>query len=268
MGFYRSFLILTLSLLPALTGCSPTGSSESAGSRSAAGPSAAAADSVYVLLQDAGDSALREAFDARSSTSYFRRTLTRQMDPATDQPIASYQRLIRHEAGGDGTTTLIESDSSGVFHLGVLSGLMNQSSDPGVGSNPIPHLLPDDPAYLSDRGPGLYNYEMLADTSIAGRRAAVAKISVSPGATDDEQIRAARFYIDRSTMELVGVRLHRQQRALLFSEESTVEVYLQRIDSNQWFPARTRYRTTLDIPFLSAKQLETETQYYTVLPEG
>lgn len=268
MGFYRSLLILTLSLLPVLTGCSPTGSGDSARGTAAVGSSASTPDSVYALLQKAEDNALREAFEARSGTGYFKRTHTRQMDPATGRAIASYQRLIRHEPDGRSTTRLVESDSSGAFQLGILSGLMQRPSRPEVGSNPIPHLLPDDPAYLSDRGPGVYDYNLLADTSIAGRSAVVAKISVSAGATDDQQIRAARFYIDRSTMELVGVRLRRQQRALLFSEESTVEVYLQRIGSNRWFPERTRYRTTLDIPFLSAKQLETETHYLTTLPEG
>ena len=269
MAFYRSFLISGLLLLFGLTGCSSNGNNANptANGGSTAGPGFAS-DSVYTLLQEAGTNALRDAFDARSGIRYFRRTHTRQMDPSTGRSIASYERLVRHEPVDDGGIETVDVDSSGRFELGILSQLMRRSAGPQRISNPIPHLLPDDPAYLSDRGPGLYSYEMLADTSIGGRPTAVAKLSAGSGATDDQQIRAARFYIDRSTMELVGVRLRRQQGAILFSEETTLEVYLQRIGSNQWFPERTHYRTTLDIPFLSSKQLQTESHYFTRPPEG
>jgi hypothetical protein len=260
MRFHHSFLIAGLVQFLVITGCSTTTTDRAGNSDRSPDP---AQESAYTLLQDVQSNVLREAFETRATTRYLRRAETRQMDPKTGQRVASIEQLTRYDPTDNGSTTVVEADSSGRFKLGLLSRLIRPSSRPDIGQNPVPHILPDDPAYLSERGPSLYQYELLADSSIAGRSVTVARVSVSPEATDDQQVRTARFYVDQATNELVGVILHRRQQALLFSEETTIEVYLQRIGSDHWFPERTSYRTKLDIPFLSAKQLETDMHYFT-----
>lgn len=268
MSFSRGFLVSLCMLAAIIGGCNGTGSDASPMDVGQDTSTSDEVDSVVTLLQTADTTALHEAFAARNQINYFRRSRTRQIHPATEDLIASYELLIKHVPENENRIELVKADSSGSFTLGFFSSFMRPTLQVGMLANPAPHLVPDDPAYLGNRGPSLYQYELLPDTVIAGRPTAVARITLKPTAGEDQQIRAGRFYIDRSTGSYVGISLLRRQKALLFSEESTLEVYIQHNVSTGWFPDRTSYRTKLDIPFITSKHLTTEAQYFTQSPGG
>lgn len=237
----------------------------------ASDPSPAAPDdSAFQLVTAMTTDALKQAFEQRADYPYVRRSSTAQIDPQTGRRTAFYQETVRYrpEHSGEQAFERVAVDSAGAFDMGLLDGMFAQTQQPQMLQNPAPYLLPEKPTYSSARGPQLYEYNLLPDTTLAGRAAAVVQIRLKTKVGNDQQIRSARFYIDRSSHQLVAIRLHRRQNALLFKEKTTLQARIHPRPNNKWFPDFTRYVTTLELPFTSPQRLRGEARYFSELPTG
>lgn len=215
-------------------------------------------DSVVALLQSLRTEAIDTAFARLPTLAFTRRVRTEQVEAG--RVLASRTRTLRYP-GGRTAPTLLHRDSSGTFDFGLLGWVAQPDARQDAAATLAPHIVPDDPAYLSPRNQEAYTYRLLPDTALAGRAAQVIDVQARPDAQSDLSIRHARFFVDRASGRLVAVRLARSKRAFLFDEDSRFFVRLQPGPEGQWVPHSTRYWTRLDLPLGTPRQFRTDASY-------
>ena len=212
------------------------------------------------LLAAADTSALRQAFSRLHDYAFTRRLRTEQY--GQDTVIAFAERVLRYAAGDtNGHVVRVQAaDTSGAFHFGLLGTFVGDDAPSPHLTDPIPNLLPDEPAYASARNRDAYRYQLLSDTLLDGRTVQRLDIQARPGEGDAQTLRYARLYIDRATRVLVALYLEQARNTVLFREQSHLYAQVRYTDGT-WLPAQTRVWTQINTLFSPARQFQTSSSY-------
>jgi hypothetical protein len=224
---------------------------------------AATADSAVALLVRADDAALRQAFENVSSLRHARYMRTDQFDEGGLR--LAYQEHVVHfgegDAGGRGGE-LVQEDSSGMFDFGYARRFVSRAPDPVDPAGLPGYILPDDPAYATQRDMEAYRYHIIGDTTLHGRAVRLVRASALPGTGDDQAIRRAHVYLEERTDRIVGIYIERIERALWLREESALFASVERLPSGSWVPKQTRFETLIKLPFRPSQRFRSSTSYY------
>ena len=204
--------------------------------------------------------AMQNAFERLADLGYTRRVRTEQLN-RKGRVIAYEERTMRHAPGGG--LRVLRSDSSGSFDFGTL-GRFADTQAGAAAADLAQQVIPDEPAFLSERNRYAFQYRLLPDTTLASGPAQVIAVRARPSPDGDKQtVRHARLHIDRDTRQLVSLRLHRARRSLLFDETTRQFVRLRPApaDPAAWVPAQTRFETRLDMPLRPARRFRSKASY-------
>ena len=242
-------------LLPA--GCGGAETDVSEGGRTSGAVTDVERDSALALLSSLERDAFEGAFDALPRYAYTRHTRTEQLD-ADGEPIAAQERTVRHRTERAGRArTVVAADSAGAFGRGLLGRLADADGRPADPPDVAPHVIPEEPAYLSARNEEDFTFRLLPDTTLADVRAS--GVEVRARATSDQSLRRLRLYLVEETP--VAVYLERADRSLLYREASRFAIELQPAPSGGWVPYRTDVRTRLKRLLRPAQRFATASTY-------
>lgn len=222
---------------------------------------AAARDSVVAALRAADRRPFEEAFEALGHTPHTVSERLEQVDPI-GRVTATRTRTLR-VAGG--APEVLSADSSGTFDLGTFGRFVSLDAVDRLPANPLPHLLPEDPPYLSPRGGEAYAFAFEPDTTLGGRPVRVPTARAHSGA--DPAIREAVLFVDPASGALVGARVRRRQASPLFGETSTLAVLL-RPEAGGWLPASTRFDVALRAPLTASRRFRLTREYAYAGPQS
>ena len=124
--------------------------------------------------------------------------------------------------------------------------------------NPLPPLLPDEPAFLTPQSREQYRYTVRPDTTIRGRRLRVVEARLRPEAGDEQAIRRARFLIDPRSDAVLGVEVDRASASALFDETGHAAVYLRPGPDDAPVPAHAVAETMVDVSGAPPRRLRLE----------
>jgi len=135
--------------------------------------------------------------------------------------------------------------------------------------NPLPRLLPDEPAFLAPRSREQYRYlartrARRVDTLGGSWQLRVVEARLWPGAFEEQPIRRARFLVDAATGRLLGVEVERASTAALFDEGGRVTVHLQPGPDGALVPARALAETRVNVPGAPLRRLRLEQRFHAV----
>lgn len=240
------------------------GASEAAFRQEAFQKAAGTREAALQALDAMKRGAMQGAFANLQHLAYTRHVRTEQLG-AGGQVKAFEERVARHTPGGG--LRIVRSDSSGTFDLGLLGRFTSTEAD-APATNLARQVLPEEPAFLSERSRYAFRYRLLPDTALAGGPAHVVAVRARPGPDGDKQtVRRARLYLNKDTGQLVAVRLHRVRRSLLFDEDTRQYVRIRPVphraapDSTGWVPAETRFQTRLHMPLRPARRFRSSASY-------
>jgi hypothetical protein len=210
---------------------------------------AAAQDAAVAAVRGVDRGPLEAAFDALALRPHTLTERLEQVDPI-GQVLATRTRTLRVE-GGEART--LSADSSGTFDLGTFGRFVSLDVVDRLPANPVPHLLAEDPPYLSARGQEAYTFAIEADTLVGGQPLRALAIRARPGEGDDQALREVVQFVEPATGALRGLRVRRHQASPLFGETSALAVHLAPAADGTWLPETTRYDVALRAP-LTAKR--------------
>lgn len=217
-------------------------------------------DSALALLGTIDTERLSAAFERLDAFRYRVVTQTEQLGDAAP----TVQRTVTADVtpAADGPRIdIVQTDSSGTFDFGRFDPFANDAAEsPLPAENPATLVLPEDPAYLDPRGREAFAFSFAPDTLLGGRRVQIVAIAAREG-EDDQALRRARLYIDRTTGVLVGVRLRRRTESVIFREASDTAVLLQPGPADGWLPSLTRVETTLGALFTDQRRFRLTRRY-------
>jgi len=256
-------VLLLGSLLFVETGCTSSGGrAESPFVPSDTITSTVDRDSALTVLtamqRTAFDSAYAELGD-RAVTRFVR---TEQMTPAgTTTAVRSY--TVRYRPGTE-QGVIQRRDSAGTFRGGGLFGRVAPDRNPrGRPPNVPAQLLPDQPAYVEPRTREAFRYALQADSLLDEIPVYVLEVTARDYGTGKEQgVRYARLLIHRTSNQLIGLSLVRNDQVLLFSEDTQMGIHLRRAPDGSWVPHMTRVRASVHVPFRAPRQFRTVSAFY------
>jgi hypothetical protein len=219
-------------------------------------------DSIFSVLRTINQEHFRYAFDRLATRNFTRYTRIEQFD-RDDYLIAYDEHVVRHgTSGGARTFEVLDVDSAGDFDYGYFSRFVSETIPMQDPPNLAAYILPDEPAYLSERNRDAYLYRFLADTLMWDVVAQVVEIRAKPKDGDGQNVRRVRFYIDRSSKALIGMHMERIDLAMFFREESRFYVHIRRSPDGSWVPYNTRFETRIRVPFRPAQLFRTVSTYF------
>ena len=226
--------------------------------RTAAGTRKRALQALDSLRQDA----LRGAFEALDTLGHTRHVRTEQMN--ADGTVEAFEeRVLCHTAAG--RLRVLRSDSSGTFDFGALQRFTDTQAGAPT-TDLMQQVLPEKPAFLSQRNRYAFQYRLLADTTLESGPAHVVAVRARPDAGGDKQtVRRARLYLDADSHQLMALQLYRKRNSLLFDEATHLYVRVRpapnRTEAAAWIPAETRFETRFDMPLRPARHFRSTTSY-------
>jgi hypothetical protein len=217
-------------------------------------------DDVIALLRDLDRASIDSAFARLPSYSYLRRVRTEQLRDQDQATIAFEERVFRHSTRhGERIVDVLATDSAGTFRIGTAGRVFATRNDEMDPTNPLPHLLPDEPAYLADRHREAFTYRMLQDTLLAGRTVRVLEVRAVPDT--DQRLRHLLFHVDPVDNALLGVYIEQRETALLFHEGSRFLVALGLAPDGRLVPDSLHYATNVRLPFRTSRFVEMATGF-------
>jgi len=219
-------------------------------------------DEAFTLMGSMKEDAMRESYRKLREYNYTRYTRTEQRD-IEEAIIAFEERTMRYELD-EGLRYLYvdEADSTGTFDFG----LFNQFVSSNTGSNDPPDMsrfvLPREPAYKDPKNQEAYQYRIRRDTLMGDVAARVVDIRAVPEFGDGQNIRRVRLFIDRRSLQLIGIYMERIDLAMLFREESQFYVDVHQSDEGDWLPNNTRFKTNIQVPFNPNQTFSTVSTFY------
>lgn len=224
--------------------------------------SSAERDSVFSLLGAVNQEPFRFAFDRLTRRNFTRYTRIEQFD-RDDFLVAYEEHMVRHGASGDARTfEVLDVDSAGTFNYGYFSRFVSETMPMQDPPNLAAYILPDEPAYLSERNRDAYVYRFLADTLMWDVVARVIEIRAKPKDGDGQNVRRVRLYVDRGSKALIGMYMERVDLAMFFREESRFYVHIRPSSDGSWVPYNTRFETRIRVPFRPAQLFRTVSTYF------
>lgn len=218
-------------------------------------------DSIFTALNAINQDPFRNAFTALEQQAFTRYTRTEQFDKE-DFLVAYQEHIIRHEHEGGARTYATQSmDSAGTFDYGYFSRFVSETVTTQDPPDLTRYVVPEDPAYLSERNRDAYVYRFLPDTLMWDMVARVIEIRARPADGDGQNIRRVRLYVDRGTQTLIAMYMERIDLAMLFREESRFYVHI-RPEGDHWVPYNTRFESRISVPFRPTQLFRTVSTYY------
>lgn len=223
-------------------------------------------DEAFTLMGSMKEDAIRESYRKLREYNYTRYTRTEQRD-IEEAIIAFEERTMRYELD-EGVRYLYvdEADSTGTFDFG----LFNQFVSSNTGSNDPPDMtrfvLPREPAYKDQRNQEAYQYRMRPDTLMGNIVARIIDIRAVPDLGDGQNVRRVRLFVDRSSLQLIGIYIERIDLAMLFREESQFYLDVRQTDEREWVPNNTRFKTNIKVPFNPDQTFSTVSTFYDFVP--
>ena len=214
-------------------------------------------DSVLAYLRQATDLETRRGFRYLSELDFTRTVRTELLNPQSMSD-AYRESRIRITSG---EPRLLGTDSSGTFDLGEWDGTAHAMYDSALPENPVPYIVPEDPAYLAPRNRDVFIYKFLPDTTFGNTTAHVVEIHAIPEHEQQPTIRRARLYYKASNEQLIGLALWRQNSGFLFQEDSHLELMMQKAPTGVWVPHITTVRTQLKTFLRPTRALRTTNTY-------
>lgn len=218
-------------------------------------------DSALAVLTSMRRTAFDSAFARLSEYAYTRSVRTEQMTPAgTTTAVRSYE--LRYRTGGE-RGTFKRRDSTGSFRDGGFFGRVAPDRDPRARPpNVAAQLLPDQPAYVEPRTREAFRYALQPDMLAGEIPVYVLEVTARSRGTGREQgVRYARLLLHRSSRQLIGLSLVRDDEVLLFGEDSRMSVQLQRAPDEAWVPHVTRVRAIVHVPLRTSRRFRTVSTY-------
>lgn len=200
--------------------------------------------------------ALDEAFDRLARVPHTVEERLTQLD-RDGRPTAHRTRRLAIE--GERAET-VAADSAGTIDFGNFGRFLAVDDLDAVPANPVPHLFPDDPPYLTPQGREAYQFRFAADTTIARRILRVVTVAARPGVGDGQALRRAHLYVDPGTNRLVGLRAWRHSDTLLFGETSRFALLL-RPSPVGWIPAEADYTIAVRGALTATRHFRLERRY-------
>ena len=207
-----------------------------------------AADEVFELMSGLPLDGINEAYARLDGFAYTTQIVLEELD-VNGEPTASASRTVRRIPTNDGVEeTVLEAGSSGSL----------SDTTPFEGFqrpvNPLPIVLPDEPAYVRIRTRDRYAYEMRPDTTVNEQRLRVAQATLHRESADEQAVRYARYYLD-DTNAIVGVDVLRLTTSVLFDETSHLTVWLQPGPDGVLLPGKAVSETTVHTPGRASRRL-------------
>ena len=226
----RALLVLPLLLVA----CSDAGSP----SASTGDP---AADSAYALLGSLDVGAVAEAYARLDRLPHTVEIQLETLDTA-GQATASGSRTLRFTPTADGLEqTDMSVDTSGAAPGG---GTWNERLS---AANPLPRILPDDPAFLDPRVRDKYTYSARKDTTHEGQPRRIVEARLRDDAGGEQALRLARYTLDANGA-ILSVDAERLSTSALLDETSRVQVHLMPGPGGHPIPRRAVAETLVDVP--------------------
>lgn len=223
---------------------------------------AAERDSIFTVLAEIDQRPFRAAFEQLQHHSFTRYTRTEQFDRG-DFLVAFQERILRHALDGNRRTyTTLAEDSAGAFDYGYFSGFVSENVTSQDPPDLIPYVLPEDPAYLTERNRDAYLYRILPDTLMWDMVARVIEIRARPAEGDGQNIRRVRLYVDRGTQTLIAAYMERIDLSMWFREESRFYIHVRPAATGAWVPYNTRFESRISVPFRPTQLFRTVSTYY------
>jgi len=219
-------------------------------------------DSALAVLSSMRRTAFDSAFTALNEYAVTRSVRTEQMGPSG--AVTAMQSYVLRYSPGSGQGTIQERDSMGTFRSGGILEWSTPAQTPTARpSNVAEQVLSDEPAFIEPRTREGYRYALRADT-LRGETPVylLDAFARDQGTGRDQSVRYVRLVLHRGTRELIGLRMVRAGRVLLFEENSRMSVRLRRAPDGQWVPHVTRVRALVDVPFRTPRQFRTASDYY------
>jgi hypothetical protein len=207
-----------------------------------------------VLLDSLRRSPLREAFGQLAAHEYTRFVRTEQFD-ADGRRVAIAERVTRHAPSN--ATSILQSTIDGTFDNGAFGRLADRETSYVA---MLPDLVVRElPPYLSPRKREAYRYTLMPDTVLWGIPARVVEVRAG---MPEESVRRARLYVDTGEGHLIAYAVERDERALLYREQSRLFISIRPGPDGGWVPFTTRFDVRLRIPFHATQRLQTVAAYY------
>jgi hypothetical protein len=211
---------------------------------------------VLAALDTLQTDLLRDAFDSLPSRARTWVTRTEQLAP-DGAVLGSRTYRVRQDTQGD--LQIISVDSSGAYDFGLFASMTDDEGAPEAYTNPLPEILPEDPAYASARNADAFLYRRLPDTTLAGQ--SVHRYEVQARPDTDQPIRRARFYVTPETQQLVALDLKRINPSFLFQEDSRFQVFATPNASGSWEPDFVDIRTAISLPTQRSRTFHLRTEF-------
>ena len=217
-------------------------------------------DSALAVLTTMRRTAFDSAFARLGDYAVARSVRTEQMTPSgTTTVIRSYE--IRYPPGTE-RGTIQRRDSSGTFRDGGFFGRVAPERDPAARpENVAAQILPDQPAFIEPRTREAFRYALRPET-VRGTPVYVLEATARAyGTGQDQAVQYARLHVHRSSRQLIGLTLVRDDEVLLFGEDSRMHLDLQRTTDGTWVPRESRVRAVLRVPFRTSRHFRTVSSY-------
>ncbi|RMF60810.1 MAG: hypothetical protein D6746_06370 [Bacteroidetes bacterium] len=218
------------------------------------------ADSAFVLLSSMQRTRLDTAFARLAAYDFTRLDRVVERD-ARGLRIAFDETIV----ASDAPASPLRHDHAGTFSRGPFGGWLGGSTT-APPPDPVPYLLDTEPAFLTPRYRDAFTYRLLPDTLLWGRLARVVEVAARPGT--EQRLRAARLYLEAETNELIGLRVRREDPALLFRERSRYVLTLRPAGGPDWLPHLFRYHTALVPLFGAPRHFERLVVHYALRPKA
>lgn len=217
-------------------------------------------DSALAVLTSMRRTAFDSAFVRLKDYAVTRTVRTEQLMPSgKTAAVRSYE--IQYQPGAE-RGTIQRRDSTGTFRDGGLFGRVAPESDPAAWpTNVAAQILPDQPAYVEPRTREAFRYALRAGT-FQDTPVYVLEATARPyGTGRDQGVRYARLRLHRSSRQLIGLTLVRDEQVLLFEEDSRMSLSLRRAADGAWVPRGSRVRAILSVPFRTPRRFRTVSSY-------
>lgn len=195
---------------------------------------------IIDTLETIDMSLLEEAFAEGLRRPHIQHWMDQRRTPSN---VSMHSRQLHVDAGGAVTQ---------VFGLGQTARETNDVVQ-AINSQFPNSIIPEDPAYLSDRFRDEFVYRVLPDTLYWGRPVQVIEVEARPGSRQD--LRHVRFYMDRETGALIDYRLTRQSSQILYSEDSRYRVSLRPEAGGGWRPHQISIKVVMHLPPARARMI-------------
>ncbi|HLT47673.1 MAG TPA: hypothetical protein VK002_10640 [Rubricoccaceae bacterium] len=212
---------------------------------------APAADSAFALLAGLDADAVAAAYrrlDGLAHTAEVRLTVS------DDAGTRTATRTLARRPTGDGIEerlVVTEGDTT----------LLRDWTERLRPANPLPALLPEEPAFLVPRSREDYRYAVGPDTVVGGSRLRVVEAALRPGGASEQAVRRARYFLRPGTGDVLGVEVVRASASAIFDEAGWARVLLQPGPDGAPVPALAVVETTVDVPGAPPRRVRLEQRF-------